>query len=121
MIFKRAKGALIWDADGKEYIDCTSQAWSNNIGANDERVLAAAWEQMQDLTHLRSNYDSVPLLLLSKNGLNRLQGKLKEVGDCLHGSLAVEDGSEKCGQKSTQFSPILTLYVGYHADPGTMG
>ena len=38
----RALGSLVWDDNGKEYIDCTAQAWSNNLGANDPRVIAAA-------------------------------------------------------------------------------
>lgn len=122
MIFKHAKGALIWDADGKEYIDCTSQAWSNNIGANDERVLAAAWEQMQDLTHLRSNYDSVPLLLLSKELAQSAPGKLKRVGYCLHGSMAVEMAVKIAVKNRPNSGPLLTLYDGYHGRSlATMG
>jgi 4-aminobutyrate aminotransferase/4-aminobutyrate aminotransferase/(S)-3-amino-2-methylpropionate transaminase len=38
IILSRARGSLVWDVDGREYIDCTSQAWSNNLGANDPRV-----------------------------------------------------------------------------------
>ncbi|GAI25705.1 unnamed protein product, partial [marine sediment metagenome] len=34
IIITRAKGAKLWDSKGKEYIDCTSQAFSLNIGAN---------------------------------------------------------------------------------------
>ena len=33
LLLVRAKGTRIWDVDGNEYIDCTSQAWSNNSGA----------------------------------------------------------------------------------------
>ena len=29
----RASGSLVWDDTGKQYIDCTAQAWSNNLGA----------------------------------------------------------------------------------------
>ncbi len=29
----KARGASFWDQTGREYIDCTSQAWSLNVGA----------------------------------------------------------------------------------------
>lgn len=122
LIFERAKGALIWDANGKEYIDCTSQAWSNNIGAGDERVLAAASSQMQKLTHLRSNYDSIPLLLLSKELTQTAPGKLKRVGYCLHGSMAVEMAVKIAIKNHPNPGPLLTLYDGYHGRSlATMG
>jgi 4-aminobutyrate aminotransferase-like enzyme len=122
LIFVRAKGALLWDADGKEYIDCTAQAWSNNIGAGDERVLAAVSAQMQDLTHLRSNYDSIPLLLLSKELALSAPGKLKRVGYCLHGSMAVEMAVKIAIKNRPNSGPLVTLYDGYHGRSlATMG
>ena len=65
LLLVRAKGTRIWDADGNEYIDGTSQAWSNNIGAGHPKVLAAAAAQAEEIAHARSNYDTIPLLLFS--------------------------------------------------------
>ena len=66
LVITRASGALVWDAKGNEYIDCTSMAWSNNIGASHPEVVEAAFAQARQLSHLRSNFDSIPLLLLAK-------------------------------------------------------
>ena len=41
-------------------------AWSNNIGASRTEVVEAAFAQARELSHLRSNFDSIPLLLLAK-------------------------------------------------------
>ena len=65
LIITKAEGALVWDAEGREYIDCTSMAWSNNIGASRPEVVEAAFAQARELSHLRSNFDSVPLLRLA--------------------------------------------------------
>ena len=46
LVFARARGASFWDASGKEYIDCTSQAWTLNIGACHPKVMAAVREQL---------------------------------------------------------------------------
>ena len=42
LVITKASGALVWDAKGNEYIDCTSMAWSNNIGASHPEVIEAA-------------------------------------------------------------------------------
>ena len=65
-------------------------AWSNNIGASVPEVVDAAFAQARELSHLRSNFDSVPLLLLSKAMTEAAPGDLKRIGFTLHGSLAVE-------------------------------
>jgi 4-aminobutyrate aminotransferase-like enzyme len=41
LMISKARGASFWDAHGKEYIDCTSQAWSLNVGACHPKVMAA--------------------------------------------------------------------------------
>jgi 4-aminobutyrate aminotransferase/(S)-3-amino-2-methylpropionate transaminase len=90
LVITRTSGALVWDAKGNEYIDCTSMAWSNNIGASHPEVVEAAFAQARQLSHLRSNFDSIPLLLLAKAMTDAAPGDLKRIGFTLHGSLAVE-------------------------------
>ena len=114
MILVRARDALIWDAAGNEYIDCTAQAWSNNIGASDTRVLDAAFAQAREITHVRSNYDSVPLLLLAKRIAELAPGDLNRVGFCLHGSLAVEMAMKIAMKNRPGAGPFITLFDGYH-------
>ncbi|MGC8786329.1 MAG: aspartate aminotransferase family protein [Anaerolineae bacterium] len=60
--------AIVRDTDGNEYIDCTSQAWSLNVGYCHPDVLAAVVEQMRHLTHVRYSYATIPRIKL----LNRL-------------------------------------------------
>ncbi len=114
MILVRAKDALVWDQDGNEYIDCTAQAWSNNIGASDPRVVEAAFAQARDITHVRSNYDSIPLLRLAKRLSDLAPGDLNRVGFCLHGSLAVEMAMKIAMKNRPGAGPFITLYDGYH-------
>src|SRR5258707_6975199 len=86
----RARRAPVWHDQGREYLDCTSQAWSNNLGANDPRVIAAAIAQMREITHARPNFNTLPLLSLSAKMRDIAPGDFKRLGDCLHGRLAVE-------------------------------
>src|SRR5262245_51303825 len=62
----KARGSLVWDDQGREYIDCTAQAWSNNLGANDPRVVEAAIAQLRAITHARPNFNTPVLLELTE-------------------------------------------------------
>ena len=115
LIITKAAGALVWDSKGNEYIDCTSMAWSNNIGASRPEVVEAAFEQARELSHLRSNFDSVPLLLLSKALTDSAPGDLKRIGFTLHGSLAVEMAMKLAMiNRPQRTGPFLALTDGYH-------
>ena len=114
ILLTRAEGTRIWDADGNEYLDCTSQAWSNNIGAGHPQVLAAAAAQAQEIAHARSNYDTIPLLLFSDRITSLAPAGLGRVGYCLHGSLAVEMAMKIAAKNRPDAGPPLTLYDGYH-------
>src|SRR5579885_388943 len=54
-ILVRGQGALLWDADGREYIDGLSGLWNVNVGHGRAELAAAAQEQMSTLA-FASNY-----------------------------------------------------------------
>lgn len=114
LLLTRALGTRIWDSEGREYIDCTSQAWSNNIGAGHPRVLEAAHAQALEIAHARSNYDTIPLLLFSDRITRLAPSGLNRVGYCLHGSLAVEMAMKIAVKNRPDAGLPLTLYDGYH-------
>lgn len=114
LLLTRAEGTRIWDSRGREFIDCTSQAWSNNIGAGHPRVLEAAAAQAREIAHARSNYDTIPLLLFSDRITRLAPAGLDRVGYCLHGSLAVEMAMKIALKNRPGAGPALTLYDGYH-------
>jgi 4-aminobutyrate aminotransferase-like enzyme len=115
LIITRASGALVWDSKGNEYIDCTSMAWSNNIGAAHPEVVEAAFAQARELSHLRSNFDSIPLLMLAKAMTQAAPGDLRRIGFTLHGSLAVEMAMKLAmANRPGHTGPWLALTDGYH-------
>jgi len=48
------KGGVPVGHSGKGYIDCTSQAWSVNVGQCHPTVIAAVTEQVQAFTHIEA-------------------------------------------------------------------
>jgi 4-aminobutyrate aminotransferase-like enzyme len=90
ILIESGKGAVIKDNKGKEYIDCTSQAWTFNIGVGHPKVIEAVTEQIQKISHVRTSFETVPKLLLLKKLGEIAPKNLKKISFCLHGSIANE-------------------------------
>ncbi|WP_202970091.1 aspartate aminotransferase family protein [Pararhizobium polonicum] len=110
----RAKGSSVWDDKGREYLDCTSQAWSNSLGANDDRVVEAAIAQLREITHARPNFNTVPLLQLTSKLREISPGDLNRIGYCLHGSLAVEMAIKLAFKNRPGAQNLIVLQDAYH-------
>lgn len=110
----RARGSSVWDDQGREYLDCTSQAWSNNLGANDPRVVEAAIAQLREITHARPNFNTIPLLTLTSKLREISPGDLNRIGYCLHGSLAVEMAIKLAYKNRPGRHNVIVLQDAYH-------
>jgi 4-aminobutyrate aminotransferase-like enzyme len=110
----RAKGSYVWDTQGRKYLDCTSQAWSNNLGANDPRVVEAAIAQLREITHARPNFNTVAMLQLTAKLREISPGDLNRIGYCLHGSLAVEMAMKLAFKNRPGRHNIIVLQDAYH-------
>src|ERR1700721_2429580 len=110
----RARGASVWDDQGREYLDCTSQAWSNNLGANDPRVIDAAIAQLREIVHARPNFNTLPLLTLTAKLRDISPGDLNRIGYCLHGSLAIEMAIKLAFKNKPDRHNIIVLQDAYH-------
>ncbi len=57
VIFTRGSGALLWDSDGKEYIDGTCGLWVCPVGHGRAELAEAARSQMETLEYYASFWD----------------------------------------------------------------
>ncbi|HEY2043309.1 MAG TPA: aspartate aminotransferase family protein [Jatrophihabitans sp.] len=110
----RASGSIVWDDKGKQYIDCTAQAWSNNLGANDPRVIEAAIEQTRQITHARPTFHTPALLDLAELLVSIAPNGLDRVGFTLHGSMAVETAFKLAMRNRPDAKHIAVLHDAYH-------
>jgi 4-aminobutyrate aminotransferase-like enzyme len=113
IVVDHGSGSSLWDKTGKEYIDCTSQAWSLNIGYCHPSVIQAVTEQIQLFTHIRTSFDTVPKLLLAKRLSELGPGQLKKVSYSLTGSDANESAM-KLAMRNRPGNLFVTLWDGYH-------
>ena len=114
IIFIKAKGAKIWDKDGKEYIDCTSQAFALGVGACHPKVIKAAEEQLRSITHTTYGFDNIPLLLLSGKIASLAPGNLNRVNFCLSGGMAAEGAMKIALENRAPARYFITFEHGYH-------
>ncbi|MEV0485002.1 aminotransferase class III-fold pyridoxal phosphate-dependent enzyme [Streptomyces sp. NPDC050508] len=110
----KARGSLVWDEAGRQYIDCTAQAWSNNLGANDPRVIEAAIEQTRQLTHARPTFHTPALLELAELLVSIAPAGLDRVGFTLHGSMAVEMALKLALRNRPDARHVAVLHDAYH-------
>lgn len=113
-VIAKAKGAKLWDTEGKEYIDCTSQAFTINVGALHPKVVEAVKEQLERASQIVYQFDSIPLLLLSKKLAEIAPGNLNKVDFCLEGSLAVEAAMKIAMKNRPGKKYFITLEHAYH-------
>ena len=109
-----AKGAKLRDSEGREYIDCTSQAFVLNIGANHPRVIEAVRRQLEETTHVVYNLDSIPLLLLTRKLAEIAPDTLSRVNFCLEGSLASESAMKLAMKNRPGCKYFVVFEHGYH-------
>lgn len=108
-------GALVRDVTGKEYIDCTAQAWTLNVGYCHPDVLAAVAEQMRHLTHVRYGFPTIPRLKLINRLAGLFPGNLKRVAlNNQGGSTAIEAAVKLAMINRPGATTFLVAYRGYH-------
>lgn len=117
IIFVRGQGALLWDIDGVEYLDCASGHGVANLGHAHPRVAAALAEQSTKLiTLFETFYNDQRAALMQKMGT--LVAGLERVFFCNSGTESVE-AAIKFARISTGRPGVVAAMRAFHGR--TMG
>ena len=57
-VLHRGKGVRVWDINGKDYIDCTSQGWALYLGYAHDAINQVIREHIENLTHVHQPFDT---------------------------------------------------------------
>ena len=111
----RAEGALVWDVEGKEYLDFVAGIGVLNVGHNNPRVVAAVEKQLKDITHMAFQVAAYRPYLELAEKLNRLVGKGEAYKSIFltSGAEAVEN-SVKIARAYTNRSAVIAFRGGFH-------
>jgi acetylornithine/LysW-gamma-L-lysine aminotransferase len=117
IIFVRGRGALLWDIDGKEYLDCAAGHGVANLGHAHPKIAAAIAEQASTLiTLFETFYNDKRAALMER--ITALVPGLDRVFFCNSGAEAVE-AALKFARLSTGRSGIVAAMRAFHGR--TMG
>lgn len=109
----RAEGVYLWDADGRRYLDFSSQLMNVNIGHSHPRVIAAIKEQADRLLYAAPSFATQVRGELGRLLAEITPGNLKKTFFTLGGAEAVENAI-KIARMVTGRHKIVTRYRSYH-------
>jgi taurine--2-oxoglutarate transaminase len=109
----RAQGVYFWDADGKKYIDFSSQLMNMNIGHQHPKVIKAIQDQAAQLCYAHPGMATDVRGLLGKKIAEVAPGNLKKTFFCLGGAEANENAI-KIARFYTERNKIMARYRSYH-------
>jgi len=110
---EKAEGIYFWDADGKRYIDFSSQLMNTNIGHQHPKVVKAIQDQAAKLCFVHPGNATEPRGLLGKKLAEITPGNLKKTFFTLGGAEANENAI-KIARFYTGRHKILARYRSYH-------
>ena len=87
----KTEGIYFWDADGKRYIDFSSQLMNMNIGLQHPKVVKAIQDQAADICFVHPGNATEARGLLGKRLAEVTPGRLKKTFYALGGSEANEN------------------------------
>jgi len=118
----RGKGVHLWDVDGKEYIDCTSQSWAMYLGHAHDEINAIIRQHAERMTHIHQGFDTSARLYLAEKLASLAPQGLNRVSFTVGGGPAIEAAMKICARDAHQARDFVTLYDSYHGTTlGTMG
>ncbi len=107
------QGVYYWDADGRRYLDFSSQLMSLNIGYQHPKVVAAIQEQAARLCAAHPAAAHEPKGVLGERIAEVTPGDLNKVFFTLGGAEANENAI-KFARQYTGRQKILARYISYH-------
>ena len=115
------EGALLWDENGKQYIDAIASWWVNPYGHSNKYIADAIYKQLTTLEHvLFGGFTHEPAVLLSEKLMELLPQNQKKLFFSDNGSTAVEVAIKVALQyyynKGEKRTKIIAFENAFHGD-----
>jgi adenosylmethionine-8-amino-7-oxononanoate aminotransferase len=117
----KGKDALLWDENGKEYIDAIASWWVNPYGHSNEVIANAIYNQLTTLEHvLFGGFTNKPAVMLAEKLMEILPSNQKKIFYSDNGSTAVEVAIKSALQyfynKNEKRTKIIAFEDAFHGD-----
>lgn len=117
----KGKGALLWDENGKEYIDAIASWWVNPFGHSNTYIADAIYKQLTTLEHvLFGGFTHEPAVVLAEKLMTILPKNQQKLFFSDNGSTAVEVAIKVALQyffnKGEKKTTIIAFENAFHGD-----
>jgi adenosylmethionine-8-amino-7-oxononanoate aminotransferase len=117
----KGKGALLWDENGKEYIDAIASWWVNPFGHSNKFIADAIYRQLTTLEHvLFGGFTHEPAVAVAEKLIEILPSNQKKIFFSDNGSTAVEVAIKVALQyfynKGEKRTTIIAFENAFHGD-----
>lgn len=117
----KGEGALVWDENGKQYIDAIASWWVNPYGHSNKFIADAIYKQLTTLEHvLFGGFTHEPAILLAERLMEILPQNQKKLFFSDNGSTAVEVALKVALQyyynKGEKRTKIIAFENAFHGD-----
>jgi len=113
LVLVKGKGARLYDAQGREYIDCAANVGVSNIGHANEEVARAIYDQYLTLGNCYGMFYNPVRARLAEKIISLGPPRLKRVFFCNSGAEAAE-AALKFARASTGKAGIIAAMRGFH-------
>ena len=117
----KGKGAMLWDENGKEYIDAIASWWVNPFGHSNRFIADAIYKQLTTLEHvLFGGFTHEPAVVLSEKLMKILPKNQNKIFFSDNGSTAVEVAIKVALQyffnKGEKKTTLIAFENAFHGD-----
>ncbi len=117
----KGEGALLWDENGKEYVDAIASWWVNPYGHSNKFIADAIYKQLTTLEHvLFGGFTHEPAVLVAEKLMKILPSNQKKLFFSDNGSTAVEIALKVALQyfynKGEKRTKIIAFENAFHGD-----
>lgn len=121
IVISKGEGALLWDENGKEYIDAIASWWVNPFGHSNKFIADAIYKQLTSLEHvLFGGFTHEPAILVAEKLTQILPSNQKKIFFSDNGSTAVEVAIKVALQyffnKGEKRTTIIAFENAFHGD-----
>jgi 4-aminobutyrate aminotransferase-like enzyme len=121
-VLARGKGVRVWDTNGKDYIDCTSQSWALYLGYANDEINRVIKEHIENMTHIHQGFDTKARFYLANKLVSKAPKGMDRVSFTVGGGPAIEAAMKICVKNVQPSRDFVCLFDSYHGTTlGSMG
>lgn len=113
-LMDHGEGIHLYDAEGKEYIDCASGTFNLSLGYGHPEIVKAMQDQAERLVHATSTFQTRPVNELVRRLVEVSPDNLSRVHLKVSGGSTANEGAVKMAQVSTGRREVITLFRSHH-------